>query len=62
MNARTEQRLAAAEQQLAAATGRPVVITLQPGESQQAAIERAGAQGKTVVFIERRREPYADVA
>ena len=62
MNATIERRLSDAEQAIVAAAGRPVVIELLPGESQQAARERAGAQQKVVVFIDRYHTPCPDVA
>ena len=58
MNATIERRLCDAEQALSAAAGRPVVIELLPGESQQAAIRRAGAEhAPTVILLERIQEP-----
>ena len=58
-----ERRLSDAEEALCAAAGRPVVIELLPGESQQAARERAGAENATtIILLERIRMPYPDDA
>lgn len=63
MNPTVERRLCDAEQAIVAAAGRPVVIELLPGESQQAAIRRAGAEhAPAVILLYRTQEPYPDVA
>lgn len=54
-----DRRLTEAERALSAATGRPVIVRVNPGESRQAAIRRAGAEtAPTVILLERNEEPY----
>lgn len=54
-------RLADLEQALGGA-GRSRVVELLPGETGAEAIRRSGAEGKTVILIERTHEPLPDAA